>query len=100
MFYDYAANCFCCQVPCKFNGGVVVDVDRFRTSMGGWVRLLFKNVNGSPLSKVELSHVSDLNSSIRGSSCYTRTLSGKLLKQPNLGHDAAPTACSCTAVHN
>jgi hypothetical protein len=37
----------------------VVDVDRFRTSMGGWVRLLFKNVNGSPLSKVELAHVSN-----------------------------------------
>ena len=56
-----ATNCFCCQVPCKFNGGVVVNVDRFRTSMGGWVRLLFKNVNGSPLSGVELTAVSGLN---------------------------------------
>jgi hypothetical protein len=50
----------CLQIPCRFNGGVVVNVDRFRTSMGGWVRLLFKNVNGSPISRVEFSKVSRL----------------------------------------
>jgi len=48
----------CCQVPCSFAGGVVVKVDRFRPSAGGWVRLLFKNVNGAPVNKVELSKVS------------------------------------------
>jgi hypothetical protein len=47
------------QVPCRFNGGVVVHVDRFRASAGGWVRMLFKNVNGSPLTKVEFSKVSE-----------------------------------------
>jgi hypothetical protein len=47
-------------VPCRFNGGVVVNVDRFRTGMGGWVRLLFKNVNGSPISRVEFSRVRPL----------------------------------------
>jgi hypothetical protein len=49
-------------VPCRFNGGVVVGVDRFRTTMGGWVRLVFKNVNGPPLAKVEFSKVSSMYS--------------------------------------
>lgn len=48
------------QVPCRFNGGVVVGVDRFRASMGGWVRLLFKNVNGPPLAGVQFSKVRKL----------------------------------------
>jgi len=43
------------EVPCAFTGGVVTRVDSFRASGGGWVRLLFKNVNGAPVSKVELS---------------------------------------------
>lgn len=50
----------CCQVPCSFAGGVVVKVDRFRPSAGGWVRLLFKNVNGAPVNKVEFSKVGAL----------------------------------------
>lgn len=35
----------------------MVGVDRFRTTMGGWVRLVFKNVNGPPIAKVEFSKV-------------------------------------------
>lgn len=53
---SYCSSC-ASQVPCRFNGGVVVGVDRFRTTMGGWVRLVFKNVNGPPVDKVEFSKV-------------------------------------------
>lgn len=60
------------QVPCKFNGGVVVNVDRFRTTMGGWVRLVFKNVNGSPLARVELTHVSAKRVESRGGKPHGR----------------------------
>lgn len=45
------------QVPCSFDGGVTARVDEIRTSDGGWVRLVFKTVNGAPLDKVELSKV-------------------------------------------
>lgn len=45
------------QVPCAFTGGVITRVDSYRASGGGWVRLVFKNVNGSPLEKVELAKV-------------------------------------------
>ena len=47
----------CFQVPCAFTGGVKVRIDNFRTSGGGWVRMLFKNVNGSPVDKAELAKV-------------------------------------------
>jgi hypothetical protein len=50
------------QVPCAFAGGVVTRVDSYRASGGGWVRLVFKNVNGVPLEKVELAKVSSLSS--------------------------------------
>jgi expansin (peptidoglycan-binding protein) len=43
------------EVPCAFAGGVVTRVDSYRASGGGWVRLVFKNVNGVPLEKVELA---------------------------------------------
>jgi hypothetical protein len=36
---------------------VVTRVDTYRSSGGGWVRLVFKNVNGTPLEKVEISKV-------------------------------------------
>jgi hypothetical protein len=45
------------QVPCSNKGGVVTRVDSYRSSGGGWVRLVFKNVNGTPLEKVEISKV-------------------------------------------
>lgn len=45
------------QVPCSFPGNVIVRVDSFRASGGGWVRLLFKNINGALLDKVELAKV-------------------------------------------
>jgi hypothetical protein len=45
------------QVPCAFSGGVTVRVDEIRASDGGWVRLVFKNVNGGPLEKVEITKV-------------------------------------------
>lgn len=45
------------QVPCSFPGNVIINVDSYRASGGGWVRLLFKNINGSPLDKVELAKV-------------------------------------------
>jgi len=43
------------EVPCAFPGNVVMRVDSYRASGGGWVRLLFKNINGAPLDKVELA---------------------------------------------
>jgi len=43
------------EVPCTNTGGVVVRIDSFRESGGGWVRLVVKNVNGAPLETVELS---------------------------------------------
>lgn len=43
------------EVPCSNKGGVVTRVDSYRSSGGGWVRLVFKNVNGTPLEKVEIS---------------------------------------------
>lgn len=45
------------QVPCSFSGGVVVGVNDFRASGGGWARLVFKNVNGAPLERVEIAQV-------------------------------------------
>jgi hypothetical protein len=36
-----------------------VRVDDVRTTAGGWVRLVFKTVNGDPLQKVEISKVSE-----------------------------------------
>ena len=35
----------------------MVGVDSFRASGGGWVRLVFKNINGAPLDKVEIAKV-------------------------------------------
>lgn len=48
----------CLQVPCAAKGGVVTKVAAYRATGGGWVRLVFNNINGSPLQKVELSKVS------------------------------------------
>lgn len=45
----------CEQVPCKFDGGIVVRTDAFRPSGGGWARLLFRNVNGPSLTKAEVA---------------------------------------------
>jgi len=39
---------------------VTVGVDSYRPTDGGWVRLVFKNVNGAPLDKVEVAKVGSL----------------------------------------
>lgn len=50
------------QVPCPARGGIVVNVDAFRTSGGGWLRLSLKNVAGEGgLTSVQLSKAGAAN---------------------------------------
>jgi hypothetical protein len=49
----------CCQVPCPYSGNIVVRVNNYRSSAGGWLRLALRNVAGmADISSVHLARVS------------------------------------------
>lgn len=49
----------CLQVPCPFAGNIVVRVNNYRATAGGWLRLALRNVAGNAdISSVEVARVS------------------------------------------
>jgi hypothetical protein len=46
------------QVPCSFNGTMIVNVDQYRPTGGGWLRLSIRNVaGGGSVTGVQLGKV-------------------------------------------
>jgi hypothetical protein len=47
------------QVACPFSGNIVVRVNNYRSTAGGWLRLALRNVAGmADVSSVQLARVS------------------------------------------
>jgi hypothetical protein len=46
-------------VPCPFSGNIVLRVNNYRSTAGGWLRLALRNVAGTAdISSVQLARVS------------------------------------------
>jgi hypothetical protein len=51
--------CTALQVPCSASGNIVVRVNNYRSTAGGWLRLALRNVAGmADVSSVQLARVS------------------------------------------